>query len=167
MYYCTECWSGGGTLQGSYANSNGVISGSHYEDIYYGGGGGPLVVNHDTLLNAQSQTASVFLKTDFGDIDQASITDNLIAGGGYMIYGGTGGTGGSVVGPETITGNRFARCSSSSKFDGSGYTCSGGADSHGYYPRGGYYGVAGDFNQSVTTWSGNYWDDNLQSVPEG
>lgn len=166
MVNCTECWSGSGTLQGSYANANGVIAGSHYEDIYYGGGGGVLVVAHDTLYNPQSQTAAIFAKGDFGDIGTVSITNNLLAGGGYTIYGGLSGTG-NVTGPVTVTGNRFARCLGSSIYDGYGYTCRGGADLHGYYPHSGYYGVAADFNKAVTTWSGNVWDDSLATVPEG
>ena len=40
MYNCTECWAGPGTLEESYAISDGVVPGAHYEDIYYGGGGG-------------------------------------------------------------------------------------------------------------------------------
>jgi hypothetical protein len=163
LYYCTECWSGPGTLEGSYANADGVISGSHYEDIYYGGGGGPLVVTHDTLLNPQGQTAVVFLKTDFGEIDAVTISNSLLAGGGYTLYGGLGGSG-NVAGPVTVTGNRFARCLTASNYDGFGYTCSGGHDAHGYWPRGGYYGASADFRNAVTRWSGNYWDDNLQAV---
>ena len=164
LYNCTECWSGPGTLEDSYANADGVISGSHYEDIYYGGGGGPLVVSHDTLLNPQGQTAVVFTKTDFGEIDAVTISNSLLASGGYTLYGGLGGSG-KVAGPVTVTGNRFARCLSTAKYDGFGYTCSGGADAHGYWPRGGYYGASADFQTAVTKWSGNYWDDNLQAVP--
>lgn len=165
MYYCTECWSGPGVLKDSYANANGVIAGSHYEDIYYGGGGGALIVSHDTLYNPQSQTAVIFTKGDFGDITAVRITNNLLAGGGYTVYGGLSGSG-NVVGPVSVTGNRFGRCLGSSKYDGYGYTCSGGSDSHGYYPHSGYYGVAADFRNAVTTWSGNYWDDNLAAVSE-
>jgi hypothetical protein len=166
MYYCTECWSGSGTLQDSYANANGVIAGSHYEDIYYGGGGGALTVTHDTLYNPQSQTAAIFTKGDFGNVTAVTITNNLLAGGGYTIYGGLSGSG-DVTGPVSVTGNRFARCLGSSKYDGYGYTCSAGSDSHGYYPHSGYYGVSADFKSSVTTWSGNYWDDSLAAVSQG
>jgi hypothetical protein len=160
---CTECWGGSGTLQDSYANSNGVISGSHYEDIYYGGGGGPLTVTHDTLYDPQSQTAVIFTKGDFGAVGKVTITNNLLAGGGYTIYGGLSGNY-DVTGPVTVSGNRFARCLTSAKYDGFGYTCNGGADSNGYYPHAGYYGPWADFKNSVTLWSGNYWDDNLATL---
>jgi hypothetical protein len=152
MFNCTECWSGSGTLQDSYAISNGVIAGSHYEDIYFGGGS-TLTLTHNTLYNPQDQTAAIFTKTDFGPINTVTIANNLLAGGGYTVYGGLGGSG-AINGPVTFTGNRFARSRSSS------------ADANGYFPNGGSYAAVADFKSSVTKWSGNYWDDNLASVPE-
>jgi len=165
MYNCTECWAGPGTLLDSYAIANGVVAGAHYESIYYGGGGGSLVADHDTLLNPHDQTADVFTKTDFGDVAMVSITNNLMAGGGYMIYGGEDGSPSGVVGPVTVTDNRFARCLGARVADrGGGHYCAGGADPHGYWPDGGQYGIAGDFNDAVTTWKDNYWDDDGSPV---
>ena len=150
MLNCTECWSGSGTLQDSYALT---VPGGHVEDIYFGGGGGTLTATHNTLYNPVDQTAAIFTKTDFGDINTVTITNNLLAGGGYTIYGGLGGSG-NVNGPVTVTGNRFAR------------SRSGSADSNGYFPNGGSYAAVADFNSSATKWSNNYWDDNLANVPE-
>ncbi len=148
LYNCGECLNGSGTITNSFFDVTAVISGEHYEDIYYGGGEGPLIVNHDTMLNPQEQTATVFASTDFGDQTTLTITDNLLAGGGYTLYGGTScttGGCGSVKGPVTVTGNRFSRR---------------------YYPESGYYGLAAYFDNAVTTWSGNVWDETLKSVEE-
>ncbi|HEX4115478.1 MAG TPA: hypothetical protein VHY18_06350 [Solirubrobacteraceae bacterium] len=143
-YNCTECLAGPMNLSNSFINeSDATIPQEHYEDIYYGGGGGPLIVNHNTMLNQQGQTAVVFASVDFGNQTTLTITNNLMAGGGYMIYGGGSGSGGKVVGPVTISGNRFSRE---------------------FYPNGGYYGVASYMNEAVTTWSGNVWDETLKSV---
>jgi hypothetical protein len=143
-YNCTECLAGPMNLSNSFINESGAtIPQEHYEDIYYGGGGGPLIVNHNTMLNQQGQTAVVFASVDFGNQTTLTITNNLMAGGGYMIYGGGSGSGGKVVGPVTISGNRFSRE---------------------FYPNGGYYGVASYMNEAVTTWSGNVWDETLKSV---
>ncbi len=164
MYNCTECWAGPGILEDSYAIADGDVAGAHYEDIYYGGGGGSLVADHDTLLNPHDQTADVFTKADFGDVATVTVTNSLLAGGGFMMYGGVG-SNGSVVGPVTVTGNRFARCLTTRVGDrGGGHACTGGADSHGYWPDGGHYGVAGAFNASATTWKNNYWDDTGESA---
>jgi hypothetical protein len=144
-YYCTECLAGAMNVSNSFIDETGAsIPEEHYEDIYYGGGAGPLIVNHNTMLNPNGQTAVVFASVDFGDQTTLTITNNLMAGGGYTIYGGGSGSGGSVVGPVTITGNRFSRK---------------------YYPEGGSYGVASYLNNSVTTWSGNIWDETLKTVP--
>ncbi len=148
LYNCGECLNGPGTITNSFFDVTAVISGEHYEDIYYGGGEGSLIVNHDTMLNPQGQTATVFASNDFGDQDTLTITNNLLAGGGYTLYGGascTTGECGTVNGPVTVTGNRF---------------------SNKYYPESGYYGVGAYFKTAVTTWSGNFWDATLKSVPE-
>ncbi len=143
-YNCTECLAGPMNLSNSFINeSNATIPQEHYEDIYYGGGAGPLIVNHNTMLNQQGQTAVVFASVDFGNQTTLTITNNLMAGGGYTIYGGGSGSGGKVVGPVTITGNRFSRE---------------------FYPNGGSYGVAAYMNEAVTSWSGNVWDETLKSV---
>jgi hypothetical protein len=143
-YNCTECLAGPMDLSNSFINeSNATIPGEHYEDLYYGGGAGPLIINHNTMLNQQGQTAVVFASVDFGNQTTLTITNNLMAGGGYMIYGGGSGSGGKVVGPVTITGNRFSRE---------------------FYPEGGYYGVDAYMNNAVTTWSGNVWDETLKTV---
>jgi hypothetical protein len=160
MSHCTTCWAGPGTLQDSYAISDAVQHGAHYEPVYYGGGGGPLNVVHDTLFNPHDQTADVFASVDFGDQTALTVSDSLLAGGGYLIYGGTSGGHGVVRGPVRILNNRFARCATWSRKDprGGGYHCVGGADAQGYWPRGGHYGTAASFNAKVTTWSGNEWD---------
>ena len=36
----------------------------HYEGIYYGGGAGPLVVEHDTIIDPHDQTAAIFVSHD-------------------------------------------------------------------------------------------------------
>jgi hypothetical protein len=125
------------------------------------------VINHDTLLNPHDQTADVFGGNDYGNETGLTITNNLLTGGGYMVYGGAIGSAGASTTDVTITGNRFARCLTPSFSDGYGMKCKGGADANGYWPQGGYYGVAAYVDKSVTTWSGNYWDDNLQPAGTG
>jgi hypothetical protein len=148
LFNCGECFHGAGTLTNSYVISNAEINPGqsdedHYEDIYDGGGGGPLIVDHNTMLNPHQQTAVVFASVDFGNQTTLTITNNLIAGGDYVLYGGGSGSSGTVVGPVTVSGNRFSRI---------------------YYELGGSVGVATYFNDSVTSWSGNTWDETLEPV---
>ncbi len=67
-----------------------------------------------------------------------------------------------------ISDNRFARCLTKQvSAPNGGEACSGGADTHGYWPNGGYFGVAAYINcppMSGQTWSGNVWDDSGMSV---
>ena len=84
----------------------------------------------------------------------------MLAGGGYMLQPNAKG----VSAPVTITDNRVGRCLTASHQDsGGGYECAGGADSNGYWPRGGHYGISADLGYNAT-WSGNVWDDNGQAV---
>jgi hypothetical protein len=140
-------------------NVSAVIDGAHYEDIYYGGGNGTLTVEHDTLLNPNGQTATVFPGRDFGPINGLVIDGNLLAGGGYVMYGGA-----DTATGVSITNNRIARCLSAPVYDASsgGSDCANGPDGHGYFPYGGYFGVGAYLNNP--TWTGNYWDDDLGSV---
>ncbi len=123
-----------------------MIPEEHYEDIYYGGGAGPLIVNHNTMLNPQGQTAIVFASVDFGDQTTLTITNNLMAGGGYMIYGGASGSGGKVVGsghdhrqslqPQVLPRRRLLRSR--------------------LVPR----------TTRSPAWSGNVWDETLEDRPD-
>lgn len=149
-YNVDSAFHGVGTIRDSYFLDNAEIPGEHYEPIFHAGGdGSPLVIDHNTLLNPHQQTAAVFVTDYNGAVGRVSITNNLMAGGGFTVYGGTDQKA-RVTGPFTVIGNRFARCLSKS--------C---PDAHGYWHKGGYWGLAADVNRAVTTWSGNYWDDNL------
>ena len=63
------------------------------------------------------------------------VVDNLLAGGGYVMYGGAKNGTGNVTGPILIKDNRIAR---------------GRQDSHGYYPNGGEIGLWAEFNKAAT-----------------
>jgi PKD domain-containing protein len=143
---CGECINGAVTLEDSYLDVSAVIPEEHYEAVYYGGGEGALVIDHNTMFSPnhdQGETAVIFASVDFGNQTTLTIDDNLLAGGNFTIYGGGSGSGGQILGPVTVRGNRFSR-----KYDANG----------------GYYGVASYFNDAVTTWSGNVWDETLAPV---
>jgi hypothetical protein len=130
---------GPGTLQNSFCLDNVAVSGAHYECVYEGGGS--MTINHNTLLTDFGQTAAIYLSTDFASLGTVQVTNNLLAGGGYALYGGAP-NGGFTVGSETVTGNRFSRV---------------------YYAKSGQWGPNA-YMPSTYTWSGNVWDDTGQSV---
>jgi hypothetical protein len=116
-----------------------AVSGAHYECVYEGGGG--VTIDHNTLLTAFSQTAAVFLSSDFAPLGNVYVTNNLLAGGGYALYGDATNIG-SGIASETVTGNHFSRL---------------------YYSNCGYWGTDA-YMPSAYTWSGNVWDDTGVSV---
>ena len=139
-------WKGPGTITNSYLFSQLVFSGDHVEAYLNGGEGNPSILQHDTILNPLGQTAAISFFNDFGAIGQVTVQDNLLAGGGYVMYGGTKNGTSNVGGPILVKDNRIAR---------------GNQNSRGYFPEGGQYGLWAEFNHTATHACGNYWDDTL------
>ncbi|HUC58428.1 MAG TPA: hypothetical protein VMA95_13575, partial [Streptosporangiaceae bacterium] len=84
---------------------------------------------------------------DFSGQANRTITNNLLAGGGYSIYAGA--TNEATYGVPTnivVTGNKFATQ---------------------YYANAGQYGPAAYYDAAGTgnTWSGNTWDGTGATVP--
>ncbi len=143
-------WKGPGTITNSYLFSQLVWSGDHVEAFLNGGEGNPTILQHDTILNPLGQTAAISFFNDFGGIGKVTVEDNLLAGGGYVMYGGAKNGSGNVTGPILIRNNRIAR---------------GNHDSHGYFPDGGDFGLWAEFSKSATKACANYWDDDLSATP--
>ncbi len=159
---CVQAWPL--TVKNTYMKVSSIYSGAHAEDIYVCSG--TVDVDHSTLINEQGQTATVFGDTICGGGNKFTVTNSLLAGGGFVLYSQANSTNPSGA-QTTITGNHFVRCLSKAVYNsGSGGTaCQSGPDSNGLYPNGGYYGVGAYFS-GPTTWQGNVWDDNLATVPE-
>jgi hypothetical protein len=120
--------------------------GSHNEDIGTNGFAAGFTIRHNNLENWDGQTGVVTLFADFSPVQNVTITDNLLNGAGYTIYGGSGD--GKPYSAQTrnivITNNHFGR-----KF----------------YSNCGYYGPQAYTDPtSPSVWSGNVWDDTGQPV---
>jgi len=129
-----------GLIEGNYIHDMGFISGDHINGITVNGDTTPLTIEHNTVLVDRSQTDAIGLFEDFGVVANVTIEGNLLAGGGYTIYGGQN-PGGPAAYNVHITGNRISTM---------------------YYANGGYYGYATAFDPSGSgnVWSGNVWDNN-------
>jgi hypothetical protein len=108
------------------------------------------MLEHNTILNPVAQTAAISFFNDIGGIGQVTVADNLLAGGGYVMYGGAKNGTGNVSGPIVVRDNHIAR---------------GNRDENGYFPDGGEYGIWAEFNRSATKACGNVWDDDLSPTP--
>ncbi len=158
---CVQAWPL--VVKHTYMKVSSIYSGAHAEDIYVCSGA--VTVEDSTLINEQGQTATVFGDTICGGGNNFTVTNSLLAGGGFVVYPQANSQ--SSTGAMTITRNRFARCTTSLVYEpGSGGTsCSGGMDAKGFYPFGGYYGLAAYYYEGgANIWQGNVWDDNSQPV---
>lgn len=134
----------GGLIQDNYIHDMGYKSGDHINGTTSNGSTTMMTIRHNTILNSFQQTDAISLFQDFGVEANRLITDNLVAGGGYTIYGGNNQNYGKTYNIQ-ITNNRFSTI---------------------YFPNGGYYGpvTAFDPTGSGNVASGNYWDNNLSAV---
>ena len=151
-----------------------ALPGDHLENIYINNA--TLTVDHSVILNPVPQTSTIFGNTNNGVDGQPcqnklTITNNLLAGGGQMVTAcaHAASSGSSNV---SISNNRFARCGMGREVQGGGGTwlCAGltigASDGAGYYPRGGSFMLITGYFPAQTTWSGNVWDDNGNTVPK-
>jgi hypothetical protein len=133
-----------GLVQDNYIHDVGFKDGDHTNGMTVNGSTTPLTVRHNTVLVSTVQTDAISLFEDVGVEANKIIDNNLVAGGGYSIYGGQ-----NVGGPQAfniqIINNRFSRV---------------------YYAKGGYYGYATAYNSKASgnVWSGNVWDDTGHAV---
>jgi Right handed beta helix region len=130
-----------GLIVGNYIHDPGYIHGDHTNGIYVAGSAEPLTIYGNTIFNNLGQTDDINLHASSSRQNLANkmVVDNLLAGGGYSIYGGVrNGLTSNIV----IKDNEFGRL---------------------YYPDGGQYGPAAYFNprQTGNVWSGNVWSGNV------
>jgi hypothetical protein len=188
VHGCGVCLvSGAWNVQDSYLLTDAVFQSGpaeHTEDVYfdYDIPSPGAVFTHDTMLNDHGETAVIFWDDTNGAECSGALTlkHSLIAGGGYTIYT-CGGNKSTHVGTSTVhvENNNWARCTTppiTHHDEAGGNACQGattfhpgsGADSHGYWPYGGYYGtetVAFCGANEHQIWTGNVWDDNGTNVP--
>lgn len=149
---CADCieTQGVGTITDSYVTTDLMQLGNHVEDIYVTGTGSRVDVHHSVLLNQQVQTAVVFVDNYLGAGSPASVSDSLVAGGGWTFYASV-----------NLLNVRMARCLSTSiPAPNGGSACTLGADQNGFWPNGGYFGPNPNCAAKNATWTNVVWDDN-------
>ena len=127
-----------GLLQDSYIHDMGFRSGDHTNGTTSNGGTQQLTIKHNTVFNSQAQTDAVSLFQDFGVEANRLIEGNLLAGGGYTIYGGAN-PGAAQTSNIRIINNRISNM---------------------YFPKGGHFGPVTAFDEHGpgNVWAGNIWD---------
>jgi phage baseplate assembly protein gpV len=133
-----------GLIEGNYIHDMGYADGDHLNGITTNGGIDALTIEHNTVFNSFGQTDAISVFEDFGVEANVLISGNLVAGGGYTVYGGQN-PGGPQAYNIRIVNNRFSTI---------------------YYSQAGYYGPVSDFDPGApgNVWSGNIWDTTGESI---
>jgi hypothetical protein len=134
-------------VDGPDANNDGMpdstafCNGTDHFDGFQSDGGNNILVRHNTLRNPCSQTSNILLSSNTSHISNATIDNNLLAGGGYSLYCAGMASAGTVTN-IIATNNRFARS---------------------WYSTGGYWGPTA-YCEYATKYSGNVWDDTGKGI---
>ncbi|HEX5119521.1 MAG TPA: hypothetical protein VFW65_30395 [Pseudonocardiaceae bacterium] len=129
-----------GTIRGNYIELGKRLRGDH-NDAIQGDGSANLTIDHNTLLNPNDQTSALALYTEYGNNTNVTVSDNLMAGGGYTCYCGDGATDndGNAARADDVSviNNVFWRK---------------------YYPDAGYFGSGRAYNPAGGgRWAGNVY----------
>ncbi|MEV8509132.1 hypothetical protein AB0368_30445 [Actinoplanes sp. NPDC051475] len=127
-----------GLIEGNYLHDPVYFDGDHTDMIQSNSGppaGQRLVIRRNTVVNTLEQTAAIALFQDFGVQHDATIEHNLLAGGGYALYAGSGMKGTSYN--IRVIGNVFSRE---------------------VFPKSGQYGAVAYWDKAG---NGNVWQDNV------
>jgi hypothetical protein len=117
-------------------------NGPEHRDGFQSDGGDGLTFRHNTIRNNCEETSAILMSTNTSPIANVSITNNLLAGGGYTLY--CNADGGDVPN-ETVTGNRFSKV---------------------FHPQVGFWGpITGCSRANV--YSGNVYDETGRNLPAG
>jgi hypothetical protein len=135
---------GGGsfTAEDNYIKLQKLKPEDHVDGVQIGGGGsGPYVIRHNTILNPGNETGCISLFNDFGAMTNVLVENNYLDGAGYTVYGGAPNS--SNV---RFINNTFGKT---------------------FWPKGGHWGPVAywDGSDPGNEWSGNRWTDGSPVVP--
>lgn len=150
IYWASTCVNhvtGGGLIEYLYCHDPGyntVTDLDHTNGIQSEGSNGSLLtIRKSTILNDRVQADAIMLSGIEGDQNNKIVEDNLLAGGGYSLYG----RGSSSEGATNIRArrNHFSRI---------------------FFPNGGFFGpnVYWDSDGIGNVWEDNIWDDTGATV---
>ena len=97
-------------IENNYIHDMKGTSGSHFDGIQADGGFSNLVIRHNTVINENIQTSAIMLDNYWGAIDNVTIDNNLLIGGGYTVYINeiaSGQPGGGTVTDVSYTNNHI------------------------------------------------------------
>jgi hypothetical protein len=137
-----------GLIEDSYLHSPRLFPDDHTDMVQ--ANGGPqgdlqLVIRNNTIINTEDQTGAVSLFDNFRRVRDVLVEGNLLAGGGYTLYGGGLTSEGSNPANIVVRNNVFSRR---------------------VWPESGFWGPSAYFDEDApgNLWSGNVWEDDGSPV---
>jgi hypothetical protein len=130
------CAVGPDTNGDAWPDSAGFCTGTDHFDGFQSDGGHDDTIRHNTIRNPCRQVSDILLSSNTLPISNVTVTNNLLAGGGFPLYC-AGSNDRSRVSNIAATNNRFAKT---------------------YYPLSGYWGTTA-YCEFASVFASNVWDD--------
>jgi hypothetical protein len=154
---------GGGarvTIQNSWIHDIHKTTASHNENIISTGAAAGITITHNRFDNQINEVATIALLGQASAIQNVTVDNNLLNGGGFTVYGGCNpaDASGLLCQNIAITNNRFMRTPQPGAFWTTGGSFGPITAFNGKAV--GTFGVDPTFRAAHSlTWSGNVWDD--------
>jgi hypothetical protein len=97
----------GSVIRDSYIHGLTAPAGAHYDGIIVDGEH-DVTIEHNTIVNEHDQTSVVMISNRWGPVDNVTVRDNRLLGGGYTVYSVAQFAGGPITGVSFIA-NRLGR----------------------------------------------------------
>lgn len=99
---------GNSVIQGNYIHDLKASGDPHYDGIQIDGGQSGVVIEGNTIINQNGQTAAIMIDNYFGPISNIKVNGNVLQGGGYTLYSDGQFKGGTISG-VSVTNNKFKK----------------------------------------------------------
>ena len=142
------------TARYNYCHENGHFLDDHHSGISTHGGGNNILIHHNTVDLSDAHfiaggggiSGCITIYSDFVSARNVTISENLVAGGGYCMYGGNSGTFAPTSGGIMIQNNRISNL---------------------HWPNGGQFGWLASWDAAGigNAISGNVWDADGAAIP--
>lgn len=129
-------------LQSSFIHDLATVDGSHNDGVQITEGSN-IIIRNNVIENPNPQTSAILVGAHQGSIANVLIEGNLLAGGGYALYGGAEPRSGYTIRDIVLRDNSF-----DTKF----------------YPKGGRYGAITAIDDPNISVSGNLWQATGQPI---
>ena len=95
-------------IKGNYIHDFHASGDPHYDGIQIGGALSNITISHNTIVNQQRDTGTIYISNDWGPVNGVIVDDNQLIGAGFTVYSDEkGGGSGPQINGVQFTNNKL------------------------------------------------------------